>query len=94
MDKMMNNKGQVIVYGFMIGIVIIILAVAVATPIKVISDRVQNQTSEIGGLDCSNVSISDFDKINCLAVDLTMPYFIGILLAIGGIVLTARILIQ
>lgn len=90
----MNIKGQVIIYGFMLGVVVILLALAIAGPFKIITTNAQNQTSEIGGMDCSNESISNFDKLNCLAVDLSLPYVIGAFLAIGGIIFTAKILIQ
>lgn len=89
-----NKNGQVIVYGFMLGVVIIILAMAFAGPIKKFTDNAQNKTSEIGGMDCSNESISNFDKLNCLSTDLSLPYFIGALLAIGGIILTAKIILS
>lgn len=89
----MNKRGQVIFYAFMIGITIIILALALAPAIKSFTDDAMNQTiGDKAGLDCNNVSISNFDKVTCNAVDLTAFYFIGGVLMIGLIVLSARII--
>lgn len=90
-----NKKGQVIMYGLMIGIVIIILALSFASPIKEFVENTRNQTSEFGtGLDCSNSSISDFDKATCLSSDLSLPIFIGVLIFIGGAVITVKYMLQ
>ena len=87
----MNKKGQVIFYGFMLGIVVIVLALALAPPVKEFIDDARNTTT---GMDCGNSSISDFDKAACIAVDLNGWYFIGGLIMIGGIIIGARILIE
>ena len=89
----MNNKGQVVFLGFMLMIVIIILAMALAPAIKSVADDARAPTSNTAvGLDCANASISDFDKGNCVLVDSFNPYFIGILIAIGGAIIGARLL--
>ena len=91
----MNNKGQVIFFGLMLCIVIIVMALALAPAIKETVDNARNSSSgDIQGMDCSNTSISDFDKAACTATDLTMFYFIGGLIFIGGAVLAAKILLQ
>ena len=83
----MNNKAQVIIYGLMLGLVIVILALALAGPIK---ERVE-ETMSSGNLDCSNSSISNFDKATCLATDLTLFQFVGGLIFIAGSIVAARI---
>lgn len=81
----MYKKGQVVFFGFMLGLVIILLALALAPPIKQSIDNARSS------MDCNNQSISNFQKAGCLATDSTMFYFtIGILM-IGGIVIGARI---
>jgi len=84
----MNKKGQVFFYTLMLGIVVLVLALALATPVK---ESVN--TSRTGSdLNCSNSSISNFDKGACIVADLTLFYFIGGLIFIGGAIITAKIL--
>lgn len=88
----MKSKGQVAIFVLMIFIVVIIMALALAPALKGIIDEARAPSSNIQiGLDCSNDSISDFDKANCVAVDLYQPYFIGFLIAMGGAIIGARI---
>lgn len=85
----MNNKrGQVIFVTFMIAIVVIILALAFAFPVK---EATQNAR---GDMDCGNVSISNFDKAGCLASDLTLFYVIGGMIFIAGVVMAARVVFK
>jgi hypothetical protein len=44
------------------------------------------------GLDCSNGSISNFDRATCLATDLTLFQFVGGLIFMAGALVTARII--
>ncbi len=87
----MNRKGQVAVFLFMIATVIIILALSFAYPVNQMTTNAMNTTSEIGGMDCSNPSISDFTKAACWTMDISQGYFIGGLLALAGIAIAARI---
>ena len=82
----MNNRGQVIFFTFMVGIVVIILALAFAPGIKTQVDTIRNSDN----LDCSNSSISDFDKVTCTAADLTIFYFVIGVIVLGGVVISAR----
>lgn len=92
-ERCMNKKGQVIMYGLMLGLVIIILALAFTGPVKTFVDNARNTTSEFGnGLDCNNASIADYNKAACLSTDFSLPYFIGILIFIGGAVVIAKII--
>lgn len=80
----MNNKGQAIFVYFCLGIVIIILALAFAPILKqFVTDAMNPSTENSIGLDCNNASISDFDKANCVAVDLSQFTFIMTLISIG-----------
>ena len=89
----MNNRGSVVIYGLMLGMLIIILALALAPAVQDFTTEAMNQTvGDKAGLDCSNESISNFDKGACISVDLTLFYFIGSLIFIGGLILTSRII--
>jgi len=89
----MNDKGQSSLVLLSLGIVVIILALAFAPVIKQFSDDSRNVSSNTQvGLDCSNSSISNFDKANCVAVDSLNPYFIGFLLLLGVAFISAKLI--
>ena len=89
---MWNKKAQVVVYAFMLGLTILVLALALAPPIKQSVDTARNVTNgDTIGMDCSNASISNFDKVACYASDLSMFYIIGFLIFMAGAVITAKI---
>lgn len=82
----MNNKGQVAFLTMMIGIVIIILSLAFAPGLKTQIDT----TRGVSGLDCTNSSISTFDKATCIVTDLNLFYFVGGLIFVAGAVIMGR----
>jgi len=82
----MNKKGSIIMYGMMLGMVVIILALALAPATKSFTDAAMTS------MDCSNESISNFYKASCVAVDLGFFQFIGYLILIGGTLVTAKII--
>lgn len=84
----MNSKAQVFFYSFMLGLTIIILALALAAPLKSRIDEARDSDN----LDCGNESISNYDKAACIVSDLTLFHFIGGLIFIGGAVLAAKII--
>jgi len=89
----MNNKGQVIFYGVMLGLTIIVLALALAPAVMNSTNAARNATlGDTVGLDCANASISNFDKATCTVTDLNLFYFIGGLIFIAGAVITAKII--
>ncbi|HDK41819.1 MAG TPA: hypothetical protein ENG87_00455 [Candidatus Pacearchaeota archaeon] len=91
----MNKKGQTVIVFFMIGLVVAILALALAPAVKQSTDTARNQsTNNSVGLDCSNDSISNFNKAACVATDITLPYFIGFLLLFAGAIVVGRIIFQ
>lgn len=90
---MKNKKGQVVIYTFMLALCIIIVALALIFPITETTNAVRNETylGEMGGMNCSNPGIDMFVNSACLTTDLTSFYFIGGLIFIAGVVITARI---
>lgn len=92
---MVNKKGQVLIYGFMIAVCLIVLALALAPMVKNRTDNARNTTTEEGeelGMDCSNSSISTFNKAACVSTDMTLFLFIGGMILLAGAVATARII--
>lgn len=88
-----NKRGQIVFYTLMLCVVVIVVALALSQPLKQQADITRNVTTETGvGLDCSNSSISTYQRGQCILTDLSTPYFIGGLLAIAGIIAGARIL--
>jgi len=89
----MNKKAQVWGYTLMLGLTIIILALALAPIGKSFVDSTMNATvGDTIGMDCSNSSISDFNKAACRVTDFSLFYFFGGLILIGGAVVGARLI--
>jgi len=87
----MNKNGNVAFYGLMLGLTLLVLALALAPAVTEFTGDAMNKTINGNqGLDCNNSSISNFDKATCLATDLNSFYFIGGLLFISGAVIAAR----
>jgi len=90
---MQNKKASVMIYSVMLGVVVIILALALAPAGKQVIGSAMNVTvGDSIGMDCGNSSISNFDKATCTAVDITLPYFIGFLLFLSGAIVVGRII--
>lgn len=88
----MNKKGQIWGYSLMLGIVIFILALALAPAgNKVVQDAMNSSTQDFIGLDCDNASISNFDKGTCVITDFSQAYFFGGLILLGISVIGARL---
>lgn len=71
-----NKSGQVALVGFMIFIFIVIATLIMIDPLKSVLIEVRDSSH----LDCGNSSISLGTKATCLVVDLTLPYFIGVVI--------------
>jgi hypothetical protein len=84
----MNTRGQAVFVTFMIAIVIIVLALAFAFPVK------EATTNARADMNCSDPTISNFDKAGCLASDLTLFYIIGGMIFIAGTVMAARVIFR
>ena len=92
----LNNKGQVIFFGLMIGITVIVLALALAPVLGEFTDGAMNETDVLGGqgLNCTSTTLSWADEGACLIVDFSLPYFILSLMAIGLIYLGGKFVIE
>ena len=88
----MNKTGSVIIFSIMLGMVVLILAMALAPAEKQIIDSARSaSTSDVIGLDCSNASISNFTKAACVVTDFSLFYFFGGLIFIAGVIVTSRV---
>jgi hypothetical protein len=82
----MNKKAEIgfavvtFIFFFLIGMVVV----------NLIKPEVTNARSP-SSLDCGNSTISDGNKLTCLAVDLTIPYFIVLVCSVGGALLTEKL---
>jgi len=89
---MRNKNGSVQILGMMLGLTIIILAMALAPAGKeIISSTMNETTGDTFGLDCGNESISSFDKAACVVTDFSLFYFFGGLIFLAGTVIVGRI---
>lgn len=88
----MNNNGSVLFYGLMVAITILVVALALIPATKFFIDDARNDTTPTKiGLNCTNDSISTYDKMACRVSDISLFYFIGGLIFIAGAVVTAKI---
>ena len=87
----------------MFGLLILILALALAGPVRELVDSTtnettlnkMNQTHYSPGMNCtSTTTISTFDRGACVVADLTIFHFVGGLIFIAGAILVARFLFQ
>jgi len=87
-----NTRGSFVIYSLMVGMVILILALALAPAIADFVGDARNVTDgDSVGLNCSySDNISNFDKATCIATDLMLFYFIGFLIFLAGAVITAK----
>lgn len=88
----MNKKGQVVFFGLMLGLTIIILVLAISFSVKQGIDNARNEsTGDTIGMNCSTTN-DNFVKAACVVTDYSMFYFIGGLLFIAGGALGAKII--
>lgn len=87
----MNKFAQVRIYALMVGIVIMLLGIYFAKPITdLTTGAMQNTTETALGLNCTDGSIDNYRKATCIATDLIAPYFVGLLIFLGGGILVAK----
>ena len=85
-------KAQVRLVGLMLGVVIIVLVLALAFPIKQANDNARNESSgDTIGMNCSTTT-DNFVKATCVAADLNLFLFVGGILFLAGVVMTAKII--
>lgn len=91
---MQNKKGIGYFYTLMLGTVIIILVLALATPAKEFKDLARNETMEAGenGLNCTNPNLDIYGEANCIAIDVIYYLVIGGGLLVGVGVIGAKII--
>jgi len=90
---MWNKRGQVIIYGMMVALCVIILALALAKPTTDFSSTaMQNSTADQLGLNCTDGSIDNYVNATCIVTDLLPFYFIGAMIFIGGAILISKII--
>lgn len=85
---MKNKKGQVILLGFMLFVVVIIFALGIAFSIRQGADIAMGNSTN--GMNCTNVLNPDSTTAACYISDITPFIFIGCLIAIGSIYLIGR----
>lgn len=85
----MNKKGQTLGIAMIIGITLFIVGMM---SINFIKDEVSTVVNA-ENLDCADSTISDGNKLTCLAVDLVVPYFIVLVLSTAGGIIAARLLL-
>ncbi len=68
----MNKLGQAGIFGVMMFVFAFIVALIVVTPLNDLLDDIR----DVNSLDCGNSSISTGTALTCVAVDLTLPFFI------------------
>lgn len=81
----MNNRGLVFLYTYMLGMLIIVLGIAFATPIKQVIDDSMNSNE----LTCSSPA-SDFDQALCWTLDILKFAYTGFVVFIGLAIMVAR----
>lgn len=90
----MNKQGQVMIYGIMLGLTIIILALALSPAVRDFTQSARNETSgDVVGLNCSTTT-NNFDKATCIVTDLNLFYFVSALIFIAGSVIVAKIIFE
>lgn len=97
----MNNKGLITaLFTIMLGVVIIILALAFAPALNNSINDVRNQTSEnsltlncFSGDGVKNNTLNDYEEANCIASDLITPAFIFVLIGVAGVIIGAKLII-
>lgn len=90
----LNQKGQAIFYTLMLGVVVFVLALALIPVVKMTVDDSMNTTDNTHvGLDCSNSSIPDWQKSQCVLTDTATPYFFFGLIGIALLIIGARIIL-
>lgn len=89
----MNRKGQItILLNLAIAVSIFFLAYGFAPVLKQLNDEGRGPTTATTiGLDCTNATISDFDKANCVGQDIFNPLYTAAVLAIGSYLFVAKV---
>lgn len=87
MVSLNDKRGITFFYTLMLGVSIIVLGLALATPTKQFVDTSRTN------MDCSNVSISKYDQATCMGLDILLPLEIGGIIFIGIAIIGAKIVL-
>jgi hypothetical protein len=82
----MNKSGQILFYTLMLCTAIIVLALAFAPIIKQFISQ-----SEVD-MDCTNSSISDFNKATCYSSDISLWFYVLLFIVIAFVILGAKVI--
>jgi len=86
----MNKRGSVLFYALMLGITIFVLALALAPSVSQFTNSAMNETTaDKIGLNCSTTD-DNFIKAACVVTDMSLFYFIGTLILMAGVIVTAK----
>lgn len=89
----LNKNGQVVFYTLMLGIVVVIIALALVPVVNDFAQSAMNVTDDTHvGLDCQNSTIPDWQKSQCVLTDASTPYFFFGLLGIALLVIGAKVI--
>ena len=87
----MDSKGSILIYGLMLSLVIIVIALALSPAVsESVNDARSESVGDVLGMNCSTTS-DNFIKSACVATDLSLFYFISGLIFIAGGILTAKV---
>lgn len=81
----MNNQGLVFFYTFMLGITVIVLGIALATPLTQVITNAMTSTE----LNCS-APATDYEQATCWFLDIIKPLIVGFFILLGFAILIAR----
>lgn len=82
---MKNKKGITMLYTLMLGITIIVLGLAFASPIKQFCDTARTE------MNCTSADLSIYDDATCTGYDLLKVLITGGIILIGVAVIGAKI---
>ena len=83
----MNKKGAGMFLVVIIAVMVFFAGMLIMNFIKPVVDDTRTN------LDCTNQSISDGAKLSCIGVDVSIPYFILVIVSVSVGIITARLLI-
>jgi len=82
----MNNKGQVLLFRFMLSFFIIMLALILIDPLK---DSLSESQDE-NHLNCTSANLTFGQESTCIVTDALLPYFIVFIIAVAFFIILSR----
>lgn len=82
----MNGKGQVIMVGLMLAVLLVILSLSLAYPVYQATENARTS------MNCTtDFNLSMGTQAACVSTDFSLPIFIGTVLAVAGVAMLGRI---